>query len=82
MAVASEQENKAKAQEARAKVIEAEVEIPLAMAEAFKSGNLGIMDYYRMKNIEADTDMRDTISRGTEKKSGGKNQSRESDDKE
>src|SRR6056297_3055423 len=71
MAVASEQENKAKAQEARAKVIEAEVEIPLAMAEAFKSGNLGIMDYYRMKNIEADTDMRDTISRGTEKKSGG-----------
>ncbi|MBN1597379.1 MAG: flotillin-like protein FloA [Bacteroidales bacterium] len=62
MAVALEQEMKAKAQEARAKVIEAEVKIPLAMAEAFKAGNLGIMDYYRMKNIEADTNMRDSIS--------------------
>ncbi|HOC49215.1 MAG TPA: flotillin-like protein FloA [Bacteroidales bacterium] len=72
MAVALEQEMKAKAQEARAKVIEAEVEIPLAMAHAFKSGNLGIMDYYRMKNIEADTSMRDSISKpptsGGEKK--------------
>ncbi|MEZ5069850.1 MAG: flotillin-like protein FloA [Bacteroidales bacterium] len=64
MAVAKEQEMKAKAQEARAKVIEAEVEIPLAMAEAFRSGNLGIMDYYRLKNIEADTTMRDAISKG------------------
>lgn len=62
MAVALEQEMKAKAQEARAKVIEAEVQIPMAMAEAFRSGNLGIMDYYRMKNIEADTQMRDTIA--------------------
>lgn len=62
MAVAQEQEMKAKAQEARAKVIEAEVQIPLAMADAFKSGNLGIMDYYRMKNIMADTKMRDSIS--------------------
>lgn len=62
MAVASEQEMIAKAQEARAKVIEAEVEIPLAMAEAFRKGNLGIMDYYRLKNIEADTGMRDSIS--------------------
>lgn len=62
MAVATEQEMKAKAQEARAKVILAEAEIPLAMAEAFRSGNLGIMDYYRMKNIEADTSMRDSIS--------------------
>ena len=69
MAVATEQEMKAKAQEARAKVIEAEVEIPLAMAEAFRSGNLGIMDYYRLKNIEADTTMRDSISKGTGKKS-------------
>ncbi len=72
MAVALEQEMKAKAQEARAKVIEAEVEIPLAMAHAFKIGNLGIMDYYRMKNIEADTSMRDSISKpptsGGEKK--------------
>ncbi|MCB0806132.1 MAG: flotillin-like protein FloA [Bacteroidales bacterium] len=62
MAVAQEQEMKAKAQEARAKVIEAEVEIPLAMAEAFKTGNLGIMDYYKFKNIQADTKMRDSIS--------------------
>jgi uncharacterized protein YqfA (UPF0365 family) len=72
MAVALEQEMKAKAQEARAKVIEAEVEIPLAMAHAFKIGNLGIMDYYRMKNIEADTNMRESISKpptsGGEKK--------------
>ncbi|HCM59623.1 MAG TPA: hypothetical protein DIS74_04475 [Bacteroidales bacterium] len=72
MAVAYEQEMKAKAQEARAKVIEAEVEIPLAMAHAFKSGNLGIMDYYRMRNIEADTSMRDSIAKpptsGGEKK--------------
>ena len=62
MAVAVEQEMKAKAQEARAKVIEAEVKIPLAMAEAFKSGNMGIMDYYKFRNIEADTKMRDSIS--------------------
>ncbi len=70
MAVATEQEMKAKAQEARAKVIEAEVEIPLAIADAFRKGNLGIMDYYRLKNIEADTTMRDSISKGTGKKSG------------
>ncbi len=63
MAVAFEQEMKAKAQEARAKVIEAEAEVPLAMAEAFRSGNLGIMDYYKMKNIQADTDMRESISK-------------------
>ncbi len=63
MAVALEQEMKAKAQEARAKVIEAEVQVPLAMAEAFKAGNLGIMDYYKFKNIEADTSMRDSISK-------------------
>ena len=62
MAVAQEQEMKAKAQEARAKVIQAEAEVPLAMAEAFRSGNLGIMDYYRMQNIQADTDMRSSIA--------------------
>jgi uncharacterized protein YqfA (UPF0365 family) len=67
MAVATEQEMKAKAQEARAKVIEAEVEIPLAMAEAFRTGNLGIMDYYKFKNIQADTSMRDSISKGTQR---------------
>ncbi|EAY30333.1 flotillin-like protein FloA [Microscilla marina] len=64
MAVANEQEMIAKAQEARAKVIEAEAEIPKAISSAFNNGNLGIMDYYRMKNIEADTDMRDSISKG------------------
>ncbi|CAN5558434.1 flotillin-like protein FloA [soil metagenome] len=62
MAVAVEQEMKAKSQEARAKVIEAEAEIPRALAEAFTSGRLGIMDYYRMQNIQADTDMREAIS--------------------
>ncbi|MCQ2174830.1 MAG: flotillin-like protein FloA [Bacteroidales bacterium] len=63
MAVALEQENKAKAQDARAKVIEAESQVPLAMAEAFRNGNLGIMDYYRMKNIQADTEMRENIAK-------------------
>ncbi len=62
MAVAQEQEMKALAQEMRAKVIEAEAEVPRAMAEAFRAGNLGIMDYYRMKNIEADTAMRESIA--------------------
>ena len=61
MAIAQEQEMKAKSQDMRAKVIEAEAEVPKAMAEAFREGNLGIMDYYRMKNIEADTSMRDAI---------------------
>lgn len=62
MAVAAEQEMKAKAQDARATVIMAEAEIPRAIAEAFRSGNLGVMDYYRLRNIQADTDMRDSIS--------------------
>ena len=69
MAVALEQEMKAKAQEARAKVILAEAEVPLAMAEAFKNGNLGIMDDYKMKNMIADTQMRESIATPkTEKK--------------
>lgn len=63
MAVALEQEMIAKAQEARAKVIEAEALVPTAMAEAFRSGNMGIMDYYKMKNIQADTDMRQNLSK-------------------
>lgn len=63
MAIAAEQEMKAEAQKMRAKVIEAEAEVPLAMAEAFRKGNLGIMDYYKMKNIQADTEMRDAISK-------------------
>jgi uncharacterized protein YqfA (UPF0365 family) len=62
MAVALEQEMKAKAQEARAKVIEAEAEIPKAMAEAFSKGYLGVMDYYKMQNVQADTEMRQAIS--------------------
>jgi uncharacterized protein YqfA (UPF0365 family) len=62
MAVALEQEMKAKSVEMRAKVIEAEAEIPKAIAEAFRSGNLGIMDYYRMENIKSDTEMRSNIA--------------------
>lgn len=62
MAVAMEQEFRAKTQEAKALVVEAEAEIPKAMAEAFRSGNLGIMDYYKMRNIQSDTDMRDSIA--------------------
>ncbi len=68
MAVAEEQEMVAKAQEARAKVIEAEAEVPKALAEAFRSGNLGIMDYYKFKNIEADTEMRESIAGSGKKK--------------
>lgn len=65
-AVASEQEMKARTQEMRAKVVEAEAQVPLAMAEAFRSGNLGIMDYLRMKNVQSDTVMRESIA-GQEK---------------
>jgi uncharacterized protein YqfA (UPF0365 family) len=75
MAVAVEQEMKAKAQNARALVIEAEATIPLAIAEALKSGNLGIMDLYRLQNIKADTEMRESIAHGGEVKkldAGGK----------
>jgi len=63
MAVAQEQEMKAISQEMRAKVIEAEAEIPKAISEAFRSGNLGIMDYYKFKNIQADTEMRESIAK-------------------
>ena len=72
MAVASEQEMRAKAQEARAKVIEAEAQLPLAMAEAFRAGNLGIMDYYKIQNIQADTDMRESISKPGDKRGNDK----------
>src|SRR5437867_4865963 len=64
-AVALEQEMVARVQEMRARVVEAEAQVPLAMAEAFRSGNLGVMDYYRMKNIQADTGMRDSIAGGS-----------------
>jgi len=63
MAVASEQEMKAKAQEARAKVILAEAEVPLALADAFRTGNFGVMDYYKLENLKADTHMRDAIGK-------------------
>ena len=62
MAVAEEQEMTAKTQEMRAKVVEAESEVPKAMAQAFREGNLGIMDYYKMENIKSDTGMRDAIA--------------------
>ncbi|MCC9136599.1 flotillin-like protein FloA [Pontibacter silvestris] len=74
MAVAVEQEMKAKAQEARANVIQAEVEIPQAIAAAFRSGNLGIMDYYKMQNIQSDTDMRNSIAKPDQ---GGQNRPKE-----
>jgi uncharacterized protein YqfA (UPF0365 family) len=71
MAVAAEQEMKARVQEMRSKVIEAEAEVPKAMAHAFREGNLGIMDYYRMQNIESDTGMRQSISDMDEKDGKG-----------
>ncbi len=67
-AVALEQEMKAEVQRMKAKVIEAEAEIPKAIAQALREGKLGVMDYYTMKNIQADTEMRDSISKGVEKK--------------
>lgn len=63
MAVALEQEMVARVQEMRAKVVQSEAEVPLAMADALKSGNLGVMDYMNIQNITADTDMRDSISK-------------------
>ena len=62
MAVAEEQENRAKTQKMRALVVEAEAEVPKAIAEAFRTGKLGVMDYYNMKNVIADTDMRESIA--------------------
>ncbi len=62
-AVATEQEMVARVAEMRARVVEAEAQVPLAMADAFRSGNMGVMDYYRMKNIQADTTMRDSIAK-------------------
>lgn len=77
MAVAREQEMKAQVEEMRAKVVESEAEVPKAMAEALRQGKLGVMDYYGMKNIMADTQMRDSISKlGPKDDSGQKNRSR------
>ena len=66
MAVAQEQEMRARVEEMRAKVVEAEATVPLAMAEALRSGNIGVMDYMNIKNITADTDMRDSIGKLTD----------------
>ena len=66
MAVAKEQEMKAYTQEMEAKVVEAQAEVPHAMAEALREGRLGVMDYYNLNNVQADTDMRNAISRGND----------------
>ncbi|MCB9840032.1 MAG: flotillin-like protein FloA [Phycisphaeraceae bacterium] len=73
LAVAEEQEYRAQEQKNRAVVVLAEAEVPKAMAEAFRTGNMGIMDYYRMKNIVADTSMRDSIAGGDSKPASGSN---------
>ena len=65
MAVAQEQEMRARVEEMRAKVVEAEAEVPLAMSEALRQGNIGVMDYINMKNIDADTEMRDSFGKLT-----------------
>lgn len=62
MAVALEQENRAKVQEMRARLVEAEAEVPLAISAAFRDGNLGIMDYMKYRNIQSDTSMREAIA--------------------
>ena len=67
MALAREQEMKAEVEAMRARVVEAESQVPIAMAEALKNGNLGVFDYYKMKNINSDTDMRNSISKISDK---------------
>lgn len=67
MAVATEQEMRARVEEMRAKVVEAEAEVPRALADALRSGNLGVMDYFNMRNVQSDTEMRGSIARGTVK---------------
>lgn len=71
MAVAVEQENKAAVEAMRAKLVEAQAAVPLGMAEALRNGRLGVMDYYQLKNIEADTDMRESISKASSPADGG-----------
>ena len=65
MAAAAEQEMIAKIEESRAKLVESEADVPKAMAESFRSGKLGIMDYYKLRNVQADTDMRTAIAKPT-----------------
>ena len=71
MAQAREQEMKALVEEMAARVKEAEAEVPRAMADSFRSGNLGIMDYYRMRNIQSDTEMRTSISESSDVETNG-----------
>ena len=71
MAIAAEQEMRARVQEMQAKVIEAQAQVPLAIAQAFKDGNLGVMDFYRMQNVMADTSMRESLAGGDETKKDG-----------
>jgi uncharacterized protein YqfA (UPF0365 family) len=71
MAVAEEQENRARVEAMRAKVVEAEAEVPLAISEAFRSGNIGVMDYYQLQNIQSDTSMRGNIARAAGQEEGG-----------
>jgi uncharacterized protein YqfA (UPF0365 family) len=66
MAIAQEQEMRARVQEMQAKVIEAQAQVPLAIAQAFKDGRLGVMDFYRMQNVMADTSMRESLASGGE----------------
>ncbi|MDI5983134.1 flotillin-like FloA family protein, partial [Amycolatopsis magusensis] len=73
MAVAQEQKMRARVEEMRAKVVEAEAEVPLAMAEALREGNIGVMDYMNIKNIDADTDMRDSFGKMTKGPSDNEN---------
>ena len=77
MAVALEQEMKAKVEEMQAKVVEAESEVPLAMAFAFREGNMGIFDYYNMKNIKSDTGMRDSIASSDKQETGHQDKDQE-----
>ena len=70
MAVASEQENRAKVEEMRAKVVESEADVPRALAEAFRNGNFGVMDYYNLQNLQSDTKMRGNIARATDNGDG------------
>ena len=68
MAIAAEQEMRAKTQEMRARLVDAESEIPKAISVAFRAGQLGVMDYYRMQNVIADTSMRNSLSESTNNK--------------
>ena len=72
MAIAQEREMIARVQEMQAKVIEAQAEVPLALAQAFRDGNLGVMDFYRMQNIMADTTMREALAGGNEEEDAGR----------